>query len=168
MAHYGTAEDFATYCARMGYTPATGEVDPALERGSMYLDGHYGARYPGKPTGGYEQELGWPRTGVTDCRGYQVPSDVVPKEITNASYECAMRELSAPGSLSPDVITGQIKKSVSVDGAVSVTYADAEQGGAVASQMPTLTIVDNMLACLLGGAGSGVSGRSVTKWLQRT
>ena len=164
MAHYGTEAAFEAYCARMGYTAASGDVDPALERATAYLDGHYGARYPGKPTGGYEQVLGWPRTGATNCQGYVVPSDVVPKEIEAATYEAALRELATPSYLSPDVITGQIKKSVSVDGAVSVTYADAE-GGLVASQTPTLTIVDSMLSCLLGGA---VTGRSSVKWLLRS
>jgi hypothetical protein len=164
VAHYGTEAAFEAYCARMGYTASSGDVDPALERATAYLDGHYGARYPGKPTGGYAQVLGWPRTGVTDCHGYTVPSDTVPPAIENATYEAALRELATPSSLSPDVVTGQIKKSVSVEGAVSVTYADPE-GGAIAGQTPTLTVVDNMLNCLLGGA---VSGRSVTKWLMRT
>ena len=164
MAHYGSESGFEAYCLRLGYTVSPGEVDPALERATAYLDGHYGVRYPGVPTGGYSQELGWPRTGVTDCRGYPVPSDVVPMEIEYATYEATRRELTTPGGLHPDVVEGQIKKSVSVEGAVSVTYADP-QGGAVASQQPVVTQIDQMLACLLGGA---VSGRTVTKWLART
>ena len=92
MAHYGTEAAFEAYCARMGYTASSGDVDPALERATAYLDGHYGARYPGKPTGGYAQVLGWPRTGVTDCHGYTVPSDTVPPAIENATYEAALRE----------------------------------------------------------------------------
>jgi hypothetical protein len=88
---------------------------------------------------------------------------VIPAEIERATYEGALRELSKSGSLQPDVTAGKVYKSVSVTGAVSVTYAD--EGGVVASQMPTLTVVDTMLSCLLGG---GQQGQSMTKWLKRS
>lgn len=162
MAHYGTEAGFEAYALQMGYTPVEGAVDPALERATMWLDGTYGARYPGMPTGGYEQELGWPRTGATNCKGYVIPPSVIPAEIERATYEATLRELAKPGGLQPDVTVGQVKKSVSISGAVSVTYAD--EGGVVQAQTPTLVIVDNMLACLLSG---GKAGRSQTVWLQR-
>jgi hypothetical protein len=162
MPHYGTETGFEKYCIRMGYTPVEGVVDPALERATLWLDNTYGARYPGRPTEGRDQALGWPRTGAVDCKGYTIPPDEVPSEIERSTYEAALRELASPGGLSPDVTVGQVKKSVSISGAVSVTYAD--EGGVVQAQLPTLTVVDNMLSCLLGGAQSG---RSVTKWLSR-
>src|SRR5262245_8388709 len=162
MAHYGTEAAFEAYCIQMGYTPVEGAVDPALERATLWLDGTYGSRYPGQPTDGRDQELGWPRTGAVDCKGYAIQPDVIPAEIERATYEAALRELANPGGLSPDVTVGRVYKSVSVSGAVSVTYAD--EGGVAQSQQPTITIVDNMLACLLGG---GQAGRSMTKWLQR-
>jgi len=163
VAHYGTEAKFEEYCLQMGYTPTEGEVDPALERATLWLDTYYGPRYPGKRTEGRSQPLGWPRTGVVDCQGQVVAPDEVPIEIERATYEAALRELSAPYSLSPDVTAGKVYKSVSVSGAVSVTYA--HEGGVVASQRPTLTIVDDMLSCLLS---AGQAGRSMVKWLQRT
>jgi len=167
MAHYGTEENFEAYCIRMGYTPSAGAVDPALERATLWLDNTYGSRYPGTPTGGRAQELGWPRTGAVDCKGQTIPVDEVPAEIERATYEGTLRELAVPNSLSPDVVAGQVKTSVSVSGAVSVTYATGKDGTVVAGQVPTLTVVDNMLACLLGGAAGGAQGRSITKWLKR-
>jgi hypothetical protein len=166
MAHYGSEEGFEAYCVRLGYTVSPGEVPPALERGTAYLDGHYGASYPGVPTSD-TQELGWPRTGAVNCRGYAIPSDVIPKEIENATYEATRRELTTPGGLTPDVVVGQIKQSVSVDGAVSVTYATGKGSTAdiVAAQTPTITAIDNMLACLLAGGNS--AGNSRVKWLSR-
>jgi hypothetical protein len=85
-------------------------------------------------------------------------------EIERATYEATLRELAQPNSLSPDVTVGRVYKSVSVSGAVSVTYAD--EGGVVAAQTPTLTVVDNMLSCLLGGGAQ--AGQSMVKWLKRT
>jgi hypothetical protein len=163
MAHYGSEAEFEAYCLQMGYTPAEGDVDPALERATLWLDNTYGARYPGTPTGGRAQDLGWPRTGAVDCKGYVIPPDEIPTEIERATYEATLRELSSPNSLSPDVTVGKVYKSVAVSGAVSVTYAD--EGGVVASQSPTLTIVDSMLSCLLAG---GQAGRSMVKWLKRS
>jgi hypothetical protein len=163
VAHYGTEAGFESYCIQMGYTPVAGEVNPALERSSLWLDNTYGPRYPGVPTDGRDQDLGWPRTGAVDCKGHVIASDEIPVEIQRSTYEATLRELAKPGSLSPDVTVGRVQKSVSVSGAVSVTYAD--EGGVVQSQKPTLTVVDSMLSCLLGG--SGEVGRSVTKWLSR-
>lgn len=162
MAHYGTEAAFEAYCIQMGYTPVEGPVDPALERASLWLDNTYGTRYPGRPTNGRAQELGWPRTGAVDCKGFAIPPDEIPTEIERSTYEATLRELANPNSLSPDVTVGRVYKSVSVSGAVSVTYSD--EGGVVASQSPTLTVVDNMLSCLLGG---GQMGQSMTRWLQR-
>ena len=164
MAHYGTDSEFSDYCERMGYAPVAGDIDPALERASLWLDNTYGSRYPGTPTAQRSQELGWPRIGAVDCKGYVIPPDEIPIEIERATYEATLRELANPYSLSPDVTVGQVYKSVSVSGAVSVTYAD--EGGVVAAQSPTLTVVDNMLSCLLGDTGR--AGQSMTKWLKRT
>jgi Putative DnaT-like ssDNA binding protein len=165
VANYGTEQGFEDYCLTMGYTPTDGDVVPALSRATLWLDNTYGSRYPGKPTGGRAQELGWPRTGARDCKGFVIPPDEIPIEIERSTYEATLRELASPNSLSPDVVAGQVKKSVSISGAVSVDYAVGEgAGGVVSSQQPTLTVVDNMLSCLLAG---GQSGQSMTKWLNR-
>ncbi len=87
----------------------------------------------------------------------------MPAEWLDANSEIAIRELASPGSLSPDVTTGRIKKSVSVSGAVSVTYADDTD--LVGSQRPVVTLVDDLLSGLLSAGLE--SGRSSVQFLSR-
>lgn len=82
----------------------------------------------------------------------------MPSEIERATYEAALRELTAPGSLSPDVVPGAFRKRVKVEGAVEVEYGGA---GDAASMRPVLGVVDGLLASLL--ASGGVSNFRITR-----
>lgn len=145
MANYGTEAGFAAYSGTVGVTPVTGAVLPALVRASAYIDGRYGAKFPGTPAGGYAQELAWPRTGATTREGFGVPADVVPPSIERATYEAAFRELASPGSLAPDYVAAQAVKREKVD-VIETEYAVS---GSATDVTPVVGIIDGILAGLL-------------------
>ncbi|MBX3490902.1 DnaT-like ssDNA-binding protein [Parvibaculum sp.] len=158
MSIYGTLPGALAYHAARGNTAwaAAGVTDElrtaAMTRAATALDGRYGRRFPGSRTGGRAQTLAWPRESATDAEGETIPDDEVPVEIVNASYELALSELVSPGALSPTVTPGKIKTRARVEGAVDVTYKDS----GVSGQRPVLTIVDDILAPLLGAGSATV------------
>lgn len=155
---YGTDSDFALYATATGRT-ATAAVPPdsvaaARLRASMFIDAYYGPRFSGVRTNGRDQDRAWPRTGAYDSEGIAILEDEVPIEVENATYEATLQELSSPGSLQPVVTSGQVIKKASVEGAVSVEFANV----GVDDQAPTLTILDGILAPLLSGGIDMSSG----------
>lgn len=147
MANYGTTEGLTAYAGQVGTPLPAGAAQPALVRATRYIDGRYGSRFTGKRAGGYAQSLAWPRSGARTREGFAIPADVVPDAVVSATYEAALRELAAPGSLSPDFVAGQQVTKEKVD-VIEVTYADASSLGADAIR-PVVTIIDEMLADLL-------------------
>lgn len=171
--HYGTVEGFTAYTSARGIDVwsftvflagvavevSNTTITAALVRASAYIDMRYRTRFWGTKTGGRAQVLAWPRYGAYDAAGTAFDDDETPIEVEYATYEAALRELAAPGSLMPDVITGKIKKRVRVEGAVEVEYA-VGSGGA-ASQMPVIGIIDGILAPLIGAAPSPYFGTAI-------
>ena len=149
MPGYGTDDGATAYWAAAGYTVPAGTIAAARQRGSVYLDGTYGVRFPGVPAGGYAQERAWPRSGAVDYYGNDIPADVIPDAVTNASYEAALIELQAPGSLSVTTTPGKVKRRVRVEGAVEVEYAVGSGAGSVADQQPIAGIIEGMLRAFL-------------------
>lgn len=149
MSNYGADAAFKTYCDERGVSYAgktDNEITQALIRSSAYIDATYLALFQGERVGGRSQALQWPRVGVVDMEGWSVPSTEVPSEIINASYEGAIRELAAPGSLNPDVSAGGgVIKRVKA-GSVEVEYASN------ASTTATFQRIADVLAPLLGRA----------------
>lgn len=128
----------------------------ALIRASAYIDGKYQQQnscgrwesmFSGVKTGGRTQELQWPRTGATDNEGAAIPSTEVPAEIERATYEAALREIVAPGSLSPDYVASEAIKRQKVD-VLEIEYQAAADSGAVPTR-PVITVVDELVAPLL-------------------
>lgn len=147
---YVSVSDCAAYAMARGLTfPATPEdkAEAALCRATSYIDNTYRTRFPGQRKKFRLQALEWPRVGVVDMNGFPVMSDEIPTEIVRATCEAAVRELSAPGSLLPDVTPGKIKKRAKV-GDIEVEYAVG--AGGVASQQPISPIIDGILAALIG------------------
>lgn len=163
------AESYVSVAAASAYATSRGLTFPesppdaseaALRRSTTWIDGQFGARFTGRKRNGRAQALQWPRTGATDADGFDVADDEVPDEIIRATCEAAIRELAAPGGLSPDVTGNEVIASASVDGAVSVTYAQRQD--AIAGQRPIATVIDDILAGLIGqraGAGAAFIGR---------
>lgn len=128
---YGTLVEATTYHSDRGNSAWAAATDPdkntALQRATEFIDTTYLSLWPGYKTGGRAQELEWPRTDawVEDGATISAIGDaVIPNEVINATYEAALRELASPGALTPDVTPGELVRSASVDGAVSVEYWD--------------------------------------------
>ena len=155
---YGTNEGFAAYHEERGrdvsaFDPAA--VTVARLIGSEYVDDTYRAMFPGEKVGLQAQEDEWPRNGAYDVDGYTIAADSVPDRVIRASYEAAYVHLTAPGTLVQNFTPNKYKRA-SVDGAVSVEYADLD---AISSQTRFLNI-DRIIAPLLTGRGSGDTGYS--------
>lgn len=150
MAAYGTKEGFRQYAEDHGYVIPEGATDPeivaAMLRGSLVID-RYEPKFSGTRTGGYNQERAWPRTGALTYYGQEIPSDVVPQPVINASYEASFLELINPGSLSPVVTGNSIAKKEKV-GELEVEYAVSSSTSStdvVAAATPVVTIIDGLL-----------------------
>lgn len=162
MAVYGTTSGADSYHAARGNSTwvgsdATKEI--ALLRASDYVDIMFRDQFPGEKTGLRTQEREWPREWAFDKDGEAIGVNEIPVEVINATYEAALRELVAPGSLMPDVTLGKQIKSASVDGAVSVEYAGAT---GLQGMRPTVSVVGGILAPILTGyARSSIAGQAV-------
>ena len=130
----------------------------ALIRASAYIDGKYQSQnscgrweslFSGTKTGGRAQALQWPRTGASDTEGHAIPADEVPIEIEQAAYEAALREIALPGSLSPDYVAARSIKREKV-GPLETEFAVSDASSGAGSVRPVITIVDELLATLLG------------------
>ena len=161
---YGSFEAAASYHVDRGNTAwsADGVTDTqrtaALVRASSALDGQYGARFPGRKTGGRSQALAWPRTGARDhCAGEDIPDDEVPVEVESAAYELALAELQRPGSSSPILTPGRLVKRQKVD-TIEREFFGPNEGapGLVDDMRPILTAVEDALRCILVPASASV------------
>lgn len=143
--------DANTYFANYGgfWTGTDAEKEAALRRASAYLSS--GINWYGTQTcaGAF---LAWPRTGVSDCEGNAIASDVIPIQVVRATLAVASYELRYPGGLTPMVTPGKQVLSEKVD-VIQVTYMTADQQGLtkpidpIAAQRPVLTQVNDLLRC---------------------
>lgn len=83
-------------------------------------------------------------------------NDDAPAEVKYAIIEAARRELSNPGSLSPDVVTGTIRKRARVEGAVEVEYAVPTGHIGADAMRPDIAVIDALLKALLATGGGSV------------
>jgi hypothetical protein len=163
---YGTVAAADAYHAARANTAWAGDDEAkqaALIRASAYIDGRYRklmpsgvwqSLFPGVKTEGRGQAREWPRTGATDYEDHPLPSDQVPAEIEQATYEAALRELAEPGSLSPDYIAATAIKRQKVD-VLEIEYqAAADTSGGVPTR-PVLTVVDELVAPLFRSTRTG-------------
>lgn len=157
MDYYGTTAGFRAYHAARGNdVPAEAiDDDTVLEWllvASEWLDARYA--FPGLKIGQREQVRDWPRHSAFDRYGYAIVG--IPREVENATYEIALRQGTVPGSLTLDYSPSKYK-SVSIDGAISVTYANYSSAMDVQTHFG---IVGQILAPILtsSGGGSAYSG----------
>ena len=152
--YYGTVAEADTYFTDRGEATWTGTdavKEEAMRRAAVFIDGQYRHQFPGYPAGGRDQALEWPRNWAADIYDYAIPSDEVPREVKEASYEAALRELVTPGSLLPDWDPGAQNKRVKVD-VIEVERSAPYGAGSV---LPVLTICNRILARVLSGAPLG-------------
>lgn len=155
---YGTIAAADAYHAERGNTAwaaaVSGAKTAALVIASEWLDNKYGAIFPSYKTGFRAQIREWPRVGVVDWYGYMIGAAEIPREIENATYEVALRQIKTPGSTDLDVTLAKTFKSVSVQGAVSVTYLGAMT---VADMQLVMPIVGKILQPIMTGPNANVS-----------
>lgn len=157
---YLSVADFKTYADNRGLSyagRADTEIEQALRRGTTYLDARYANRWPGTRANGRAQGLMWPRIDATDAEWTEIEADEIPKEVLNALAEATVRELTSPGSLSPDVTNSAggavIREKV---GPLEVEYSEGSTG----RLRPLIQVLDDILAPLFGTKGN-------TVWLAR-
>lgn len=163
MDHYGTLTGATAYneIAANGAAWLASEVTDAqrtaaLIRASRSLDGMYGRRFPGHPTGGRAQSLAWPRINAIDfCVNEPLPTDEVPAEVERAAYAMALVELVTPGASSPNFTPGSVNKREKVD------VIERERFGpndgvplSLDAQRMQMAEVEDALRCLLNNNGT--------------
>ena len=152
MAGYGTDQGFTDWLAANGYSLPNGAPAAAVlrQRGSVYIDGTYGYRFPGSPTGGLDQDRAWPRTGAT-IYGSTLADTLVPQRVIDASYMAAYIEATKPGSLA--IVTDPAKrvKRQKVEG-IEREFFEPGGGSVFAPDSPVSTIIEGLLAPLIGPA----------------
>jgi hypothetical protein len=157
---YGTVAAADAYHAARANTAWTDDdvaKQAALIRASAYIDGRYRkllpsnvwvSLFPGTKTEGRAQAREWPRTGAVDYEGHQLSTTEVPIEVEQSTYEAALRELTLPGSLSPDYVASQTIKREKV-GPLETEYATVTGEGSAASVRPIISVIDEIIAPLL-------------------
>ncbi len=152
---YATLTEADTYHSDRGNTAWTGTdalKENALRRAVDWLDFTYRTRFPGSRADDRDQNLEWPRAVAYDVAGTLIANTEIPIEIKRAQIEAALRELVAPGSLSPDYNASEQLKSLDVFQVVRREYF----GGGENAVLPVLHIVDGILSGLIGGGGNFV------------
>ena len=152
---YGTVLGADDYHSARGHDTewdAVVDQEAALLVASEWIDNTYRSQFPGEKVGGRSQEREWPRYNAYDRSNNPIPSDEVPVEVLNATYEAALKEGTTPGTLSPDM-----------DPALSRIQADTvELEYAVPGQTTEFTTVSSILSnVLVGGGGSKYTMRAV-------
>ncbi len=149
-----TVDAYHTALGSAAWTGTDAIKEEAIRRASNFLNTSFS--WKGYPINGRTQAMSWPRHDVVDRNGYSVASDEVPIEIKNATAEVALRELTTPGTMTPDVTPSEAVKRAKA-GPADVEFAnyrtDAE------ASRPILLIVRDMVSGLTDStAGSRVSG----------
>lgn len=150
---YGTDEGFADWLAAQGLTLPAGSPSAGILRkiGSDYIDAAYeGSLSCSRRTGGFSQELAWPRTGhVVNCQ--HVPDDLIPSAWVNASYRAAYLQATMAGwaTNSSDATRLVKREKLSVIEQEYFSPSDTAGMSSVSSGMPSDSIIDGMVSIWL-------------------
>jgi hypothetical protein len=167
--HYGTLAGADNYHAERltAWTGSDADKTAALVRGSQYVDGiaqkplksgRWVCLFTGNKADGRAQVLQWPRRDAYDNDGSDIGVTEVPIEVEHATYEAALRELIAPGSLSPDYVPASRVKREKVD-VIETEYADAPASNGLPSanpSRPVVTVVLELLAPVMRAGGGDI------------
>lgn len=149
MAGYGSNDAADVYHAARGNTAwaalTADQKTAARLRGSVYIDGYYLLKFPGTKTGGRAQERAWPRTGAEDSDGAAIDPNEVPAEVEQGSYEAALIEGAAPGSLSPTLSAASNVKYKKI-GPIEKEFFEP---GSLEELRPMSTLIDEILAPII-------------------
>lgn len=146
MAGYGDDMAFAAWLADAGLSLPVGAPLPAVlrQRGSDYLDATYAARLQcSAPTGGFDQERAWPRTGHM-VLGMAVGDADIPSAWVRASYRAAWREATTPGWATSSRDPSRMTKREKADVVEREFFEPGETAGASGAN------IDAMIEGLIG------------------
>lgn len=148
MSAYGTDDGFTAWLTAQGMTLPVGAPSVAVLRqiGSSYVDAAYGAKLAcSRKTGGFTQELQWPRTGHV-INGELVPGDLIPQAWIEASYRAAYLEAMTRGWATTGTDATRQTKREKVD-VIEREYFAADQaaGSSAAPGMPSDSILNGMI-----------------------
>lgn len=124
--------------------------ETALIRATQWIDGRYGSRWNGTRWKLRDQALDWPRVYAFDRDGTIIDGDTIPPEVIYATCEAALRELTTPGILSPDLTPGTAKVLTEVKG---IRWTPLRTVAGVQEMTLTITAVDRLLTPIIGPAG---------------
>lgn len=148
MGSYGTDEGFTAWLAGQGLVLPDDAPAVAVLRqiGSSYVDAAYGARLVcSRKTGGFAQELQWPRTGHV-INGETVPDDLIPQAWIDASYRAAYLTAVTPGWATTGTDSTRQTRREKVDVIEREFFAASEAAGSDAAPgMPSDSIINGML-----------------------
>lgn len=148
MAGYGSDETYLSFLSSNGYAAPTAVLTVAQlrQRGSDYIDGLYGAQFPGAPVDTFDQERAWGRTGAT-AYGRVIPEGAIPNNIVLASYHAARHEDLNPGSLNVSATQAGAIKKKKID-VIEKEFFEGS-GNAAADATVRLSAVEGLLAPFL-------------------
>jgi len=145
---YGTDQGFTEWLAAQGLTLPETAPDVAVLRalGSNYIDAAYEWRLAcSSRSGGFSQELAWPRTGHR-VNGQSVPNDLIPQAWINASYRAGYLNAVTPGWSTASVNAARQTKREKVDTIEREFFAAADAAGTdAAAGMPSDSIINGMV-----------------------
>lgn len=145
---YGTDAGFTDWLEAQGLVLPAGASPTVLRNiGSAYLDAAYEWRLScSTRTGGFSQELAWPRTGHT-YNGQTVPNDLIPLAWVYASYRAAWLESQTPGWATTGTDGTRQTRREKVDVIEREFFAPSESAGSdVSAGMPSDSIINGLVA----------------------
>lgn len=138
------------------------QIEQAIVRASEFLSESFrwkGYRLKERGDARGMQAMAFPRTNLTDYRGYSYASDEVPIEVEKATAEVVMVELAEPGTMQPRYDGNQRVKRERF-GSVEFEY-NLPGSGAEAARPVLLAVRDLIGDMLDGAAGSAIAGAAV-------
>lgn len=152
MSAYGTDQGFTEWLAAQGLTLPDDAPSVSVLRqiGSTYVDAAYEHMLQcSRRTGGFSQDLAWPRTGHR-VNGQAVPSDFIPPAWVNASYRAAYIQATTPGWATNPVDSTRQTRREKVDVIEREFFAASDAAGSnVAPGMPSDAMINGMVSVWL-------------------
>ena len=160
MAAYGTDDGFTAWLAAQGLTLPSGAPTPAVLRqiGSSYVDAAYEYRLGcSERTGGFDQELAWPRKGHY-LNGKAVPDDLIPQAWVHAAYRAAYLQATQPGWATGSRDGSRVTKREKVD-VIEREFFEAGQapGSDAAPGMVSDSIINGLVLPWLCPTGRNIN-----------
>lgn len=145
---YGTDQGFIDWLASQGLELPTDAPSHAVLRqiGSNYVDAAYEHMLQcSRRTGGFNQDLAWPRTCHT-VNGQRVPDDLIPPPWVIASYRAAYLQAINEGWATNSIDATRQTKVEKVDVISREFFGSAESAGSnVAPGMPSDAMINGMI-----------------------